>query len=162
MKRRTFLAGSSVLTIATLALPQYPVRAGEPFTDAQSAALLRMVKDIFPHDALSDEPYQAVVGQLTGAAADPNMLAMLRDGLTALDAAAEGAWIDRGEADRITALKTVESTPFFITVRVTSLFGLYGNPAIWPAFGYEGASYEQGGYLFRGFDDLDWLPEPLS
>lgn len=162
MKRRSFLAGSSVLTIAGLAQPIYPVRAGEPFTNEQSAALLRLVKDIFPHDALSDDPYQAVVGQLTGAAADPNMLTLLRDGLEALDAAAEGPWHERTEDDRVSALKEIQNTPFFLTVRVMTLFGLYGNPAIWPSFGYEGASYEQGGYLFRGFDDLDWLPEPLS
>ena len=90
------------------------------------------------------------------------MLTLLRDGLASLDAVAEGAWHERTEVDRVSALKEIQSTPFFLTVRVMTLFGLYGNPAIWPAFGYEGASYEQGGYLFRGFDDLDWLPEPLS
>jgi hypothetical protein len=26
--------------------------------------------------------------------------------------------------------------------------------------GYEGPAYEKGGYLHRGFDDLDWLPTP--
>ena len=112
MKRRNFLAGSSVLTIAALALPIYPSRAGEPFTDGQTAALLRLVKDIFPHDALSDDPYQAVVGQLTGAAADPNMLTLLRDGLASLDAVAEGAWHERTEVDRVSALKEIQSTPF--------------------------------------------------
>ncbi|MGB1876631.1 MAG: hypothetical protein ACPHGY_06870 [Rhodospirillaceae bacterium] len=162
MRRRSFLASSSVLTIAALALPIYPARANEPFTEGQTAVLLRLVKDIFPHDALSDEPYLAVVEQLASAAADPDFLQLLREGMSSLDGAGEGDWIDRIEADRIAALKEMETTPFFITVRVSALFGLYGNPAIWSTFGYEGASYEQGGYLFRGFDDLDWLPEPLS
>ena len=26
--------------------------------------------------------------------------------------------------------------------------------------GYEGASFDKGGYINRGFNDLDWLPEP--
>jgi hypothetical protein len=26
--------------------------------------------------------------------------------------------------------------------------------------GYEGRSFAKGGYLQRGFNDLDWLPEP--
>ena len=26
----------------------------------------------------------------------------------------------------------------------------------------EGASFDQGGYLHRGFDDLDWLPDPRT
>lgn len=162
MKRRSFLASSSVLTIAALALPIYPARANAPLTEAQAAVLLRLVRDIFPHDALKDEPYLAVVEQLASAAADPDFLQLLREGMSALDGAGEGAWINRSEVDRVAVLKEMEATPFFITVRVSTLFGLYGNPAIWSTFGYEGASYEQGGYLFRGFDDLDWLPEPLS
>ena len=32
--------------------------------------------------------------------------------------------------------------------------------ALWPKFGYEGSSFEHGGYLHRGFNDLDWLPDP--
>jgi hypothetical protein len=30
----------------------------------------------------------------------------------------------------------------------------------WAHFGYEGSSYEMGGYFDRGFQDLDWLPNP--
>jgi hypothetical protein len=26
--------------------------------------------------------------------------------------------------------------------------------------GYEGPSFDKGGYLNRGFNDLDWLPDP--
>ena len=26
--------------------------------------------------------------------------------------------------------------------------------------GYEGTSFDKGGYVNRGFNDLDWLPEP--
>jgi hypothetical protein len=37
---------------------------------------------------------------------------------------------------------------------------LYNNPLVWQAFGYEGASFDHGGYLERGFDDLGWLPDP--
>jgi hypothetical protein len=31
---------------------------------------------------------------------------------------------------------------------------------VWELVGYEGPSYDRGGYLHRGFDDLDWLPRP--
>jgi hypothetical protein len=30
----------------------------------------------------------------------------------------------------------------------------------WAHFGYEGSSFEKGGYINRGFQDLNWLPEP--
>jgi len=31
---------------------------------------------------------------------------------------------------------------------------------LWQVLGYQGPSFELGGYLNRGFNDLDWLPEP--
>jgi hypothetical protein len=34
---------------------------------------------------------------------------------------------------------------------------LYNQPAVWSLLGYEGSSYEKGGYLNRGFDDVNWL-----
>lgn len=162
MKRRVFLTGIS--TVALMAAGRsWQVAFGQSaLTDQQTATLLRMARDIFPHDTLSEEPYQAVVGQLRAAAGDAGTYDLLSSGLDALDEAAGRNWVDLPEAGRITVLKSIQGTPFFITVRMTALFGLYGNPAIWPAFGYEGASYKQGGYLFRGFNDLEWLPEPES
>ena len=35
--------------------------------------------------------------------------------------------------------------------------GLYNQKEVWPLFGYEGESFSQGGYIDRGFDDIDWL-----
>jgi hypothetical protein len=37
---------------------------------------------------------------------------------------------------------------------------LYDDREVWSLLGYEGPSFAQGGYLKRGFDDLDWLPDP--
>jgi len=37
---------------------------------------------------------------------------------------------------------------------------LYDDVEVWQAFGYEGASAHLGGYVNRGFNDLDWLPDP--
>ena len=34
---------------------------------------------------------------------------------------------------------------------------LYNQPELWTKFGYEGPSSAQGGYLHRGFNDIDWL-----
>ena len=28
---------------------------------------------------------------------------------------------------------------------------------VWPIFGYEGESYSKGGYIERGFNDIEWL-----
>jgi len=34
---------------------------------------------------------------------------------------------------------------------------LYNQKDVWTKLGYEGSSAEFGGYLHRGFDDIDWL-----
>ena len=162
MRRRFFLTTASVLALSGLNGPWRAAFGQAALTDDQSAALLRLVRDIFPHDSLNDEPYEAVVAQLQAAAANTETHDLLSTGLTNLNDMVDGNWVAQDEATRVGALTEIQSTPFFITVRVTALYGLYGNPAIFPAFGYEGESYSEGGYLFRGFDDLDWLPEPLS
>jgi hypothetical protein len=45
-------------------------------------------------------------------------------------------------------------------VRSTAIVALYDDKEVWGLLGYEGSSYEHGGYVDRGFDDLDWLPDP--
>jgi hypothetical protein len=51
-------------------------------------------------------------------------------------------------------------TPFFESLRALVAWHLYDDREVWDFIGYPGASFDQGGYLHRGFDDLDWLPEP--
>ena len=48
----------------------------------------------------------------------------------------------------------------FQHVRSTSVVTLYNDQEVWGLLGYEGSSFEKGGYINRGFNDLDWLPEP--
>ena len=39
----------------------------------------------------------------------------------------------------------------------------YATPLAYAHFGYEGEAFSKGGYLVRGFDELDWLPDvPLE
>jgi hypothetical protein len=54
-------------------------------------------------------------------------------------------------------LKQIESTPFFQAIRGGLVVGLYNQKEVWPIFGYEGESYSKGGYIARGFDDIEWL-----
>jgi hypothetical protein len=61
------------------------------------------------------------------------------------------------EEDRVKVLQSVETTPFFQTVRSGLVTGLYNQKEIWPIFGYQGESFSQGGYIDRGFNDIDWL-----
>ncbi len=87
---------------------------------------------------------------------------MMEKGVAGLDVAAQGKgaarYVDLGwEADRVAILRNIESSPFFQTVRGGLVTGIYNNQAVWPLFGYEGESASKGGYLNRGFDDIDWV-----
>ncbi|MDO5641342.1 MAG: Twin-arginine translocation pathway signal [Paracoccus sp. (in: a-proteobacteria)] len=124
----------------------------------EMATLLQMARDIYPHDRIGDRFYAlAVKGYDT-----PEQQQAVADGIAALDAAARAAGFDSylatgWEADRVAILRSIEDTPFFQTVRGGLVTGLYNQKEVWPIFGYEGESYSEGGYIDRGFDDIDWL-----
>lgn len=127
------------------------------------ATLVQMARDIYPHDHLADKYYaQAMIGYDASAGDDADLKAMLEAGVDFVDAMAGArhgggylsvAW----EEDRVAILKSMEDSPFFQKIRGGLVTGLYNQPEVWAKFGYEGASAEQGGYISRGFDDIDWL-----
>jgi hypothetical protein len=63
------------------------------------------------------------------------------------------------EVQRVAALKKIESTTFFQTMRLKTVQYLYASPVAYAYFGYEGEAFSKGGYLLRGFNDLHWLPD---
>jgi hypothetical protein len=122
------------------------------------ATLVQMARDIYPHDQVSDEYYVvAVKGYDTVEAAEG-----IEAGIAALDAAAQGKgyanYLSVGwERDRVDILRGMEDSPFFQQIRGGLVTGLYNQKAVWPIFGYEGESFSQGGYIDRGFNDINWL-----
>jgi hypothetical protein len=122
------------------------------------ATLVQMARDIYPHDRIADEFYViAVKGYDTAEAA-----AEIEAGIAELNAAAaakgHASYLAMGwERDRVDVLRGMESGAFFQKIRGGLVTGLYNQKAVWPLFGYEGESFSQGGYLERGFDDINWL-----
>ena len=124
--------------------------------------LVQMCRSLYPHDAIEDTQYSKVVEEFDKkASADPAFAQLLRDGVASLDAASHGKWLDLSDEDKLQTLKSMETTPFFQTVRGTMVGapGLYNQPVVWKQFGYEGSSWQFGGYLNRGFNDISWLPK---
>ena len=120
--------------------------------------LVSIYRTMFPHSAIPDEFYDHVVRKLDDQTAqDETLFELLCKGVEALNCQAGSAWTDLPEEARLTALKAVEHTPFFQRLRSDFVLYFYSNPAIWPRFGYEGPSNDQGGYLHRGFNDIDWI-----
>ena len=122
------------------------------------AALVQMARDIYPHDHVPDEYYVVAVKGYDTAEAAPEIEA----GVAALNAAAAGkghaSYLAMGwERDRVDILRAMEDSAFFQKIRGGLVTGLYNQKAVWPLFGYEGESFSQGGYIERGFDDINWL-----
>jgi hypothetical protein len=133
------------------------------FSPAEGMALMRFTRDLFPHDRLPDAVYASAIAPLDEEAAkDPATKALISSGIADLDARAMKAggkrFAEIGYEDvRVGIMKDIETTPFFQKVFGSTQTPLYNNRDAWPFFGFEGPSAPFGGYLHRGFNDLDWL-----
>ena len=130
-------------------------------TGIDTRTLTAMVRAMFPHDRFPDGPYERVAAALAAAATeDVRTRAQLEQGLRDLDAAGGAPFAELAPDAANAVLRGMSGTAFFATVRSKTVTTLYDDPEVWALLGYEGPSFEQGGYLHRGFDDLDWLPDP--
>jgi hypothetical protein len=155
----TLAASSGIL--ATLAPSSSWALATKVLSSEEANSILKVTRAIFPHDKLDDAVYALVVKDLDAAASeDVGVAALLRDGLKALDKSASGDWSSLDYLQRENLVIKMAGTDFFEKIRGTSVVSLYNNEMAWAHFGYEGSSYEMGGYFDRGFQDLDWLPNP--
>ena len=157
LNRRRFLSMSSQSLLALSLSQLIPVNLlAEERLPALPDGLLRMGRDVFPHDFISDHHYVQPLLSLVDK--QPDLVARGLDELQQHARQAHGAPFEQlDEAERVALLTNIETTPFFKAVRSSLMFGLYDNKALFPLFGYEGSSWEKGGYVNRGFDDLDWL-----
>jgi hypothetical protein len=170
--RRIFLQGAAtavpvvaVAASAGIGIEDAWAADATTLTPATLKTLVKVARDIYPHDFLVDSYYITAIKPWDGKAAkDPAVKAMLEDGVRRLDQDAKDrhkvAYVQvPWEADRIVLLQGIEQTDFFKSVRSDLIASLYNQEAVWPKFGYEGSSAEHGGYINRGFADIDWLPK---
>jgi hypothetical protein len=124
-------------------------------------ALTDMVKAMFPHPSFPDGPYERCARAILDAAEeDVRFKTQLAQGLTDLDAAGGQPFRELDPAAQLALLRGISSTEFFEGVRSRVITTLYDDREVWAILGYEGPSFDEGGYAQRGFDDLDWLPDP--
>lgn len=130
------------------------------FTSSEAATLMAVARTIAPHDELDDAAYALVVHALdTDATNDGSTRKVFRESLDRLGT----EFVKAAETDRVAALKKIESSEFFRSVRLKTLQVLYATPMAYAYFGYEGEAFSKGGYIERGFNNLRWLPEvPLA
>lgn len=171
VSRRVFLRGSATVVPAAALAAAAISPAAAWAQDAKAlqpttmATLVLVSRDIFPHDQLADIFYiKAATPWDDKAAKDPAAKAMLEEGVVLLNASAQDKYSVAylqvpWEEQRVELLREIEPSKFFQTLHGDLLVSLYNQQDVWKKLGYEGASAPYGGYIHRGFDDIDWLPQ---
>jgi len=130
------------------------------FTADEGKTILMVGRTMFPHDQIDDGYYMNMVETVDNTcAANTAALRHARDTINSLNKDAGGSFADAVESSREAILANYESSDFFKMVYGSTINSIYGNREIWKLFGYEGSSVEHGGYVKRGFDNINWIPE---
>lgn len=168
VSRRGFLKATGLTATAALALAMsgVSVAAGTwsmkltALDENTGRVLSKLCRTLYPHDRLADMYYDACVEGLDAQAAkDPALAALLKSGTADLDKAAGSSFLEVDPARQLELVKNIEGSPLFNKVRGHMVVALYDNKEIWSKFGYQGSSFEIGGYLENGFNDIGWLPK---
>jgi hypothetical protein len=131
--RRKFLVASVAFSgLMSTGMGATLLRAGSVWAQSSGGnadELARIARLLFPHDGV------------------------------ALNDAQGGDWFGAGEDAQIAAMKAVENEAFFAAIHGNVQARFYSHAKVWEHIKYPGSSVEFGGYVDRGFDDIDWLPE---
>ena len=126
----------------------------------ETETLVQYAYFLLPVLAPTHARYRAVADKVSAQAADvPPIAAMMADGIAALNASGKGPWLQLPLQERAGLVRELEGTTFFGFLRWTTSEVVMRDPVLWQKLGYQGSAMEQGGYLHRGFDDIDWLPK---
>lgn len=140
---------------------KFPSLNAMEMTDVARQTLVRVLRVAFPHENFPDSPYERTADKiLVEADAETWFRVALIQGLQSLDQLSDKSFCSLNDDEALRVLRRVEGTEFFGFVRRTAALGLYDDEEVWEILGYQGPSFDLGGYVNRGFNDLDWLPEP--
>lgn len=116
----------------------------------------RFAAHLFPIEGVEPDSFDSVGLALLD---NPDLSAPIDSAIEALNAAAGSDWFSQDKSAQIEAMASVETQPWFTTLFVMSRAAFFDLPQVWTVLDFEGPSIEFGGYIDKGFDDIDWLPE---
>ena len=157
---KTALGAKAVVLLG--GLPAVSAWAGEhdtalPARDLETLAV--MVRGLLPHDFLTDADYLGFAQRIDARlGSDPAFGQLVADGIAKMNATSGGSWLDASVDDKLQVLEALQDKAYFGQLLNAAIDTLYQDPDVYRRLGYEGSAIEFGGYLNRGFDDIDWLP----
>ena len=123
------------------------------------ATITAAARTMYPDDALPDDVYARVRDKLAEIAReDPGAARTIEEGVSALNGGGR-SFAELPADQQVAVLQAVEGSTFFELVRSTAVVEVYSDERTWQLLGYEGPSFEKGGYIKRGFNDLDWTSQ---
>ncbi len=160
-RRRFIIAAIALLGFpATLRWGRAWAQAGAQVDAGGRAAMAAAARRLYPYDEIPDAVYAEVIdAALAATASDGAFAATLEQAERALNSRQLEDFLSLTPEAQIEALRAVEDMAFFGAIQAAVRTRIYNHPAVWTLLGYEGPSFEQGGYLGRGAGEIDWLPE---
>lgn len=163
MKRREFVVHISRAVVALSAvqwsLPVYSSSVMPLDERNMEVVLAELSYLLLPLLEPDSEVYRSVAHVLQQQmASSPAADKLLNEGVAALDHQANGRWLSLTRIQRKEMLESFVDEPFIGMVRWTTHEQVLRDRQVWEALGYQGSAIEKGGYLTRGFDDINWLP----
>jgi hypothetical protein len=158
--RRRFLAASLVFSTSAVSGVTWLHGAAAWAGSRDGATLAEFGRRLFPHAGMADAVYAKVMDDvlmsLASISASDDVLMVTEQ---ALDSQQDKPWAELDEAAQIKAIENIQGEAYFAAVLGAVRGAFYNDPAVWAHIQYPGSSKEFGGYIQRGFDDIDWLPE---
>lgn len=157
-RRELVKLAAAALAAAQVACSQEGALAPKDSSDeayeGNAKSLGYLAHDLFPHDSVLNEKYVAIATYFVSQS--PDVATSLVAKLTPADLAFE----ESASSERHALIEEHFFSPELQAFRLGVIIGLYDDLNVTQNFGYQGPSVNEGGYINRGFNDLDWLPEP--
>lgn len=154
MSRRMFLRSASIVSLSAsmFGLSSKALAGEQSRTNQTRVNLISVASLMFPHRNMVSVPYESAVDSF---ALEDDESAFIHS----LSSSNIGIWATLDHSSKVKVLESLEETPYFIRLLNHTRGQLYSNPIVWETIGYGGPSAHLGGYLHRGFNDIDWLPK---
>ena len=151
---------TSVLGLSGLYSLACSADSAAPETNAaQTETLLHYAYLLIPLLEPTHARYREVADRVSLLASQvPPMAALTAGGIAALNSTGKGPWLELPEQEQIGIIQDLAGTPFFNFMHWMTAEIVMRDPKLWGELGYQGSAIEHGGYLYHGFDDIDWLP----
>jgi len=137
-------------------------RAGV-FSSADSDIIHKFIERLLPVEGIDNSVFSDITtGLLNSAENDVGLRESLKSCIQSLQDLTQNNWLNTEPQKQIAMLKQLETEAWFLDISIRAKGAMFYNPNLWKLINYTGPSFEDGGYKYNGFDDIDWLPKGVK